>query len=100
MKPATKVRFAGMSLVVMAALFLTFSGSRNVLAKRLPTANVVGAWFGIARPCPANVVTDSVEHAEFCQAICGLCPNAGVLPPEFPLMSTIKDDGTMIADDA
>src|SRR5438046_105718 len=42
----------------------------------------IGAWFGIARPCPASAVTDSPAHAAFCTAVCGACPNAGVLPPE------------------
>jgi len=60
---------------------------------------VVGAWFGIARPCPAPA-GDSPDHAAFCTAVCGACPNAGVLPPEVPMMPTLHVDGTMIEDDA
>jgi len=60
----------------------------------------IGAWFGIARPCPANPVTDSPVHAAFCTAVCGLCPNAGILPPEVPMMPTLLRDGTVLADDA
>jgi hypothetical protein len=67
--------------------------------KNAPTA--VGAWFGIARPCPANPITDSPEHAEFCTSVCGACPNIpGVLPPEVPMMPTLLADGTVLADDA
>jgi hypothetical protein len=63
------------------------------------TPNVVGAWFGIARPCPAPV-SDSTEHAALCTAVCGACPNAGVLPPEVPLMATLETDGNMVMDDS
>jgi len=62
-------------------------------------ADAIGAWFGIARPCPA-AAADSAAHATFCTAICGACPNAGVLPPEVPMMPTLLEDGTVLADDA
>ena len=60
----------------------------------------IGAWFGIARPCPASPTTDSSLHADFCSQVCQLCPNAGVLPPEVPMMPTLLADGTVLADDA
>jgi len=63
--------------------------------------SAVGSWFGIARPCPAKVETDSPTHVAFCQAVCGECsfiPNT--LPPEVPMMPTLFADGTVIADDA
>jgi hypothetical protein len=61
----------------------------------------VGAWFGIARPCPADPVNDSPEHAALCQAVCGECAAVpGALPPEVPMMPTLLADGTVIADDA
>src|SRR5437899_349801 len=85
----------------IAALLLTISTPKKVLAKKTAaTPNVVGAWFGIARPCPANPATDSADHAAFCTAVCGLCPNSGELPPEIPLTSTLIDDGTILEDDA
>jgi len=62
--------------------------------------NVVGAWFGIARPCPPPAGDTSPEHASFCTEVCGLCPNTGILPPEVVLMATLKSDGTMAMDDA
>src|SRR5262249_27276550 len=42
----------------------------------------------------------SPVHAEFCTTVCGLCPNTGILPPEIPMMSTLLEDGTVLADDA
>jgi hypothetical protein len=60
----------------------------------------VGAWFGIARPCPADPVLDSPLHAEFCRQVCGSCPGAGGLPSEVPMMPTLLADGTVLADDA
>src|SRR5690348_9156371 len=38
----------------------------------------LGAWFGIARPCPASAVTDSPVHAAFCTAVCGACSNPSI----------------------
>ena len=93
----------GLAAIAVAALLFALSAPKQVLAKKntiAPTPIVVGAWFGIARPCPANPVTDSPEHAAFCTAVCGACPNAGVLPPEVPITSTLIDDGTMLEDDA
>jgi hypothetical protein len=64
-----------------------------------PTA--VGAWFGIARPCPADAATDSPTHVALCQAVCGTCSSIpGALPPEVPMMPTLLADGTVLADDA
>lgn len=66
-----------------------------------PPASAVGAWFGIARPCPADPVVDSPVHAAFCQAICGTCSAIpGTLPPEVPMMPVFVSDGTVTADDA
>jgi hypothetical protein len=67
----------------------------------LPTKpGVVGAWFGIARPCPTSTTADSPDHAAFCTAICGTCANAGILPPEIPMTATVNEDGTMIEDES
>jgi hypothetical protein len=61
--------------------------------------SVVGTWFGIARPCPANAAADPA-HVAFCQAVCGSCASIpGTLPPEIPMMSTIHEDGTVTASD-
>jgi hypothetical protein len=66
-----------------------------------PAPSAVGAWFGIARPCPADPVADSPTHAAFCQAICGTCSAIpGTLPPEVPMMPVFVSDGTVTADDA
>jgi hypothetical protein len=63
--------------------------------------SAVGAWFGIARPCPADPAGDSPVHAAFCQAICGTCGSIpGTLPPEVPMMPVFVSDGTVTADDA
>jgi len=93
----------GLVLIVFSTLLLTLGAPERALAKKStppPTPAAVGAWFGIARPCPANPVTDSPDHAAFCTAVCGACPNAGVLPPELPITSTLIDDGTILEDDA
>jgi hypothetical protein len=72
---------------------------RSVAQAQSP--NPIGAWFGIARPCPADPKTDSPLHAQFCQTVCGTCPSVpGALPPEVPMMPTLLADGTVIADDA
>ena len=64
-------------------------------------ADPIGAWFGIARPCPPPAGDTSPEHAAFCTSVCGTCPSVpGVLPPEIPLMTTLLADGTILADDA
>jgi len=63
--------------------------------------SAVGAWFGIARPCPGDPSSDSPTHIAFCQAICGTCSSIpGTLPPEVPMMPTMLADGTVLADDA
>jgi len=96
-----KSLFTGLAVLAVAILLINLSTPKKVLAKKTATTpNVVGAWFGIARPCPASPVTDSPDHAAFCTAVCGACPNAGVLPPEIPLTSTLIDDGTILEDDA
>jgi hypothetical protein len=74
------------------------SNSKLVVKAQAPTP--IGAWFGIARPCPA-AADDSPDHAAFCQTVCGACPNIpGTLPPEVPMMPTLLADGTVLADDA
>jgi hypothetical protein len=60
----------------------------------------LGAWFGIARPCPASAVTDSPVHAAFCTAVCGACANPNILPPEISIIPTLLADGTLLTDDA
>jgi len=71
------------------------------LKVKADTPNPVGAWFGIARPCPADPTTDSPDHAAFCKTVCGDCPLIpGALPPEVPMMPTLLGDGTVLADDA
>jgi hypothetical protein len=60
----------------------------------------VGAWFGIARPCPADPVSDA-SHVALCQQICGLCTSIpGTLPPEVPMMPSILSDGTVVVNDS
>jgi len=64
-------------------------------------AGPFGAWFGVARLCPADSVTDSPVHAAFCTAICnGACSSSGLLPPEIAIMPSILEDGALLADDA
>jgi hypothetical protein len=107
-----RLHFTGLALVGMAAL-LTFptsagaqTGNTNATTPTAPTP--IGAWFGIARPCPADSdqdtamrLNDSAIHADLCKAVCnGPCPNAGILPPEVPMMPTLLADGTVLADDA
>jgi hypothetical protein len=59
----------------------------------------VGAWFGIARPCPA--VGDDAAHAQLCRDICGACPSIpGTLPPEVPMMPSILGDGNVVVNDS
>jgi len=59
----------------------------------------VGAWFGIARPCPA--VGDDAAHAQLCRDICGACPFIpGTLPPEVPMMPSILGDGNVVVNDS
>jgi len=72
---------------------------RGATTAAAPSA--VGAWFGIARPCPGDPSTDSPTHLALCQAVCGLCSSIpGTLPPEVPMMPTLLADGTVLADDA
>ena len=75
--------------------------SRTEVSARALNNSPVGAWFGIARPCPASVTADSPEHDDFCRQVCGNCPSVpGALPPEVPMMPTILADGTILADDS
>jgi hypothetical protein len=67
----------------------------------------VGAWFGVARPCPpptptvAGGVDDDTAHATLCQQICGKCSSVpGSLPPEVPMMPSILGDGNVVVNDA
>jgi len=95
-----ETRFAVSTVIASLVLLSTLAVTRAVEAKKIPpTPDAVGAWFGIARPCPA-AAADSPEHAAFCVAVCGACPNAGVLPPELPMSLSLNADGTVVEDDA
>ena len=55
------------------------AGSKVAMAR---ARAAMGAWFGIARPCPASVTGDSPEHDDFCRQVCCNCPSVpGALPP-------------------
>lgn len=89
---------APLTIGCLAALALFYRGE---LAVKAQGPNPIGAWFGIARPCPASDTADSPEHAAFCRTVCGNCPSVpGALPPEVPMMPTLLADGTVIADDS
>jgi hypothetical protein len=70
--------------------------------------SAVGAWFGIARPCPTPVIGvtagtagDDSAHTALCTQICGQCAfQAGALPPEVPMMPQILADGNVVVNDA
>jgi hypothetical protein len=86
---------------ITCALVLTFAARATVLRAdpvKKPTA--IGAWWGIARPCPPPGGDSSPEHAALCTEVCGACPNAGILPPEVPMIPTLLADNTVLADDA
>ena len=95
-----------LSSVLIVGVVLAIAGFAQEAPKHFgfqptPAPSAVGAWFGIARPCPADANTDSPVHAAFCQAICGLCSSIpGTLPPEVPMMPILLQDGTVTADDA
>ena len=95
-----------LSSVLIVGVVLAIAGFAQEAPKHFgfqptPAPSAVGAWFGIARPCPADANTDSPVHAAFCQAICGLCTSIpGTLPPEVPMMPILLQDGTVTADDA
>lgn len=60
----------------------------------------VGAWFGIARPCPADPGTDAA-HIDLCKKICDTCGFIpGTLPPEVPMMPSILGDGNVVVNDS
>jgi hypothetical protein len=85
---------------VLLAVAVTFL-LNTIPSIKAQAPNPVGAWFGIARPCPADAKTDSPDHTAFCTTVCGTCPNIpGTLPPEVPMMPTLLGDGTVLADDA
>lgn len=92
---------AAVAAVVLMAGAAIANLTNSKLTVKADTPNPVGAWFGIARPCPADPKTDSPDHAAFCQTVCGTCPLIpGALPPEVPMMPTLLADTTVIADDA
>lgn len=79
-------------------LYKQLSTPEMTVQAQAPSA--VGAWFGVARPCPASA-DDSQEHKDLCAKVCGLCPSIpNTLPPEVPMMPTLLADGTVVADDA
>lgn len=87
------------ALPVLSQSNVAIQGHARAVAAAGPSA--VGSWFGIARPCPADVQKDSPTHVAFCQAVCGTCSSIpNTLPPEVPMMPTLLADGTVIADDA
>jgi len=97
-------RFILSSVLAVGVILATAAFAQEKPDQRTQTAtaapSAVGAWFGIARPCPADK-TDSPVHAAFCQAICGTCSAIpGTLPPEVPMMPIFMSDGTVAADDA
>ena len=74
-------------------------GDTGAPGEATPAPGVVGAWLGLARPCPAT--GDDAGHAAFCQAVCGTCQSTpGTMPPELVLMSTIHADGNITASDS
>jgi hypothetical protein len=79
------------------AVFDHVGGAKLTALAQSPSP--VGAWWGIARPCPA--VGDDAGHAALCESICGTCPNIpGTLPPEVPMMPSILGDGNVVVNDA
>jgi len=102
------------SITLIAAMVLGFSLSTARYARaddddkedkekdrRNAKPDPIGAWFGIARPCPPPPGDTSPTHAALCTSVCGACPNLpGTLPPEVPMMPTLLADGTVLADDA
>jgi hypothetical protein len=87
--------------IVAVALFSTGVAMAQGKSPKHAEPSLVGAWFGIARPCPADSATDSPQHVAFCQAVCGTCTSIpGTLPPELPLMATFSADGALSVDDA
>lgn len=103
---------AGVAFVAAMAIATTVSIPNDLWAQRNGNRgkrgdnsqdgpSAVGAWFGIARPCPPPAGDTSPAHAAFCTAVCGACPSVpGTLPPEVPMMPTLLADGTVLADDA
>jgi len=92
-----------LAITAVAALCVLALGTLTdtKLVVKAQSPNPVGAWFGIARPCPADPATESQLHIDFCKTVCGACPNIpGTLPPEVPMMPTLLGDGTVLADDA
>jgi hypothetical protein len=100
MKATSRVVVAALAaVVIIAGAVRTVDAQKDKPKKK--DLNPIGAWFGIARPCPADAATDGPVHVAFCQQVCGICPNIpGTLPPEVPMMPTLLADGTVLADDA
>jgi hypothetical protein len=99
MRAFTRLLAAGLACLVIGTFAVRAVQADNDKQKK-KDINPIGAWFGVARPCPANAATDSALHVAFCQSICGICPSTGLLPPEVPMMPTLLADGTVLADDA
>jgi len=101
---------SGLAVVAALGWMTTISIQRNaqgaddesdVKAAKKAKASPIGAWFGIARPCPPPAGDTSPDHAAFCTAVCGVCGGVpGTLPPEVPMMPTLLADQTVLADDA
>ena len=88
------------SIFSAAVVTLTFLAVMTAARADGQDPTPIGAWFGIARPCPADPIRDSPLHAEFCRMVCGTCPSIiGALPPEVPMIPTLLADGTVLADD-
>jgi len=91
---------SAMLLALSAPVTLHAQGKSRAAPGHSEDLSPVGAWWGIARPCPANPASDP-SHVALCQQICGLCPFVpGALPPEVPMMPSILGDGTVVVNDA
>lgn len=76
------------------------NGNGNGQGNNPNAPSAVGAWWGIARPCPADPSTDAA-HIDLCNKICDKCGFIpGTLPPEVPMMPSINGDGTVTVNDA
>jgi hypothetical protein len=91
---------AAMLLALSTPLTLHAQGKSGAAPGHSDDPSPVGAWWGIARPCPADPSSDPT-HVGLCQQICGACPFIpGTLPPEVPMMPNILGDGTVVVNDA
>ena len=88
------------SALLAAASLIALAATLDASAAEPKKKSPVGAWFGIARPCPPPSQDTSPLHAAFCTAVCATCSGVpGTLPPEMTLLTTIAADGTLRADD-